>query len=72
MFQVQQRTASLGKFLVRMAKATMRWLALDVTETKWGHRVMDQVFREGKFHPGPHSEQEQSHQRTKSPNRNTA
>lgn len=26
-------------------------LACDLTESKWGHRVMDQIFREGRFAP---------------------
>lgn len=26
-------------------------LHCDLSESKWGHRVMDQIFREGKFDP---------------------
>lgn len=45
----QQWAASIGRFLSRTGKATVRFLDLDLTESKWGHRVMDQIFREGKF-----------------------
>jgi hypothetical protein len=46
-------TESLGKFLLRAGNAVLDLLRLDMTESKWGHRVMDQIFREGKF--APHS-----------------
>jgi len=42
-------TESLGKFLKRAGDQVLDFFRLDITETKWGHRVMDQIFREGKF-----------------------
>ncbi|NDV63310.1 hypothetical protein G0Q06_12665 [Puniceicoccales bacterium CK1056] len=48
-------TASVGRFLSRTGKATVAFLDLDLTETKWGHRVLDQIFREGKFKVDPDS-----------------
>ena len=42
-------TESLGIFLKRTGEKVLDIFRLDMTETKWGHRVMDQIFREGKF-----------------------
>ncbi len=42
-------TQSLAIFCKRAGEAVLNLFRLDMTETKWGHRVMDQIFREGKF-----------------------
>ena len=42
-------TETLGHFLKRVGSKVLDFFRLDMTETKWGHRVMDQIFREGKF-----------------------
>ena len=44
-------TESLGKILKRTGEKVLDLFRLDMTESKWGHRVMDQIFREGKFSP---------------------
>lgn len=51
MLHNQTWTESLGKFLARAGRGIFDLFRLDMTETKWGHRVMDQIFREGKFSP---------------------
>ena len=42
-------TESLAIFLKRAGEKVLDFFRVDMTETKWGHRVMDQIFREGKF-----------------------
>ena len=42
-------TKSVAIFLKRAGEKVLDIFRLDMTETKWGHRVMDQIFREGKF-----------------------
>ena len=40
---------SLAIFLKRAGEKVLDFFRVDMTDTKWGHRVMDQIFREGKF-----------------------
>jgi hypothetical protein len=35
-------------------KGLLQFFSTDMTDTKWGHRVMDQIFREGKFDDHAH------------------
>jgi hypothetical protein len=44
-------TESLGNFLLRAGNTVLDLFRTDMTQSKWGHRVMDQIFREGKFAP---------------------
>ena len=45
---------SIGRFTRRMGETILDYLHCDLTETRYGHRVLDQIFREGKFAPkGP-------------------
>jgi hypothetical protein len=44
-------TITLGRFLLRTGNGLLELFRYDMTDTKWGHRVMNQVFREGKFSP---------------------
>lgn len=57
MLQNESWSLSLGRFLARAGTAVLSFLRIDMIETKWGRRVMDQIFREGKFsdeeHPAP-------------------
>jgi hypothetical protein len=55
MIHTHEWAESIGRFLSRTGKATVAFLDMDLTETKWGHRVMDQIFREGKFKISPDS-----------------
>lgn len=51
MIHTHQWTTTLGKFLKQAGVRVLDFFRVDITETKWGHRVMDQIFREGKFEP---------------------
>ena len=42
-------TESLGEFARQAGHKLPDLLRSDITETKYGHRVLDQIFREGKF-----------------------
>jgi hypothetical protein len=52
MIQHRSWTGSLGNLLKRISEKALNLFRADITETKWGHRVMDQIFREGRFAPG--------------------
>ena len=47
-------TETLGKFVTRAGAIAWDFLRTDLMETKFGHRVIDQIFREGKFAPNKH------------------
>ena len=32
-----------------MGETVLDYLQCDLTETRYGHRILDQIFREGKF-----------------------
>lgn len=49
MLQNAPWTHLLGKGLSRTGHWLRAVLAQDLSDSKWGHRVMDQIFREGKF-----------------------
>jgi hypothetical protein len=51
MLHHHQWASSLAKLLRRAGSKVLDFFRVDMTETKWGHRVMDQIFREGKFEP---------------------
>ena len=42
---------SISRFTRRMGETVMDYLHCDLTETRYGHRILDQIFREGKFAP---------------------
>jgi hypothetical protein len=42
-------TESLGNLLKKTGKGVWKFLRTDLTETRYGHRILDQIFREGKF-----------------------
>jgi len=51
MLHNQSWTESLGKFVMRIGRCLVDLFRTDMTQTKWGHRVIRQIFREGKFAP---------------------
>jgi hypothetical protein len=44
-------TGSVGKITRRIGDKVLDILQTDLTETNYGHRILDQIFREGKFAP---------------------
>ncbi|MGA1204319.1 MAG: hypothetical protein ACO3ZW_00705 [Opitutales bacterium] len=44
-------TESLTNFAKRAGEKLPDLLRSDLTETRYGHRILDQIFREGKFAP---------------------
>lgn len=44
-------TESVGNLLRKTGKGIWKILRTDLTETRYGHRIQDQIFREGKFAP---------------------
>lgn len=44
-------TESLGSSFVRLGHGLLSLFRTDLTDSKWGQRVMNQIFREGKFAP---------------------
>lgn len=51
MLQNTTWTETLGKFLLRSASGLRSLFVYDMTDTKWGQRVLKQIYREGKFAP---------------------
>jgi hypothetical protein len=54
MLQKTKWTTVLGKSFNRVGHWLGSVLMQDLSDSKWGHRVMDQIFREGKFSPPNH------------------
>jgi len=42
-------TGSIGRVTRRIGGKVWEILQTDLTETNYGHRILDQIFREGKF-----------------------
>ncbi len=53
MLQNNTWTETLGKFLLRSGSGLLSLFVYDMTDTKWGQRVLKQIYREGKFTPHP-------------------
>jgi len=56
MIKVHTWTNNLRKFLLKSWRSTGLFLEKDLMESKWGQRVLDQVFREGRFSKEPDSD----------------
>lgn len=51
MLRPRHRKISARSILGSMVHGVVALFRRDLWDSKWGHRVMDQVFREGRFSP---------------------